>query len=208
MIENETLAEKISNETENLSESFMKMYSDDIGYIKILGIAGSVLPIILVFLDGSPSLIVLALSFIFVLLAMKKVDSLSKDTKSFEYMKQSFIVFIASAFIYLGLISVGLMSKYHSIGGLLSSYLLSFLVILSMALLSTYLYYKSYIELAKATGLKIFQLAAILMIVSIFMNLISETLSSMLIIISAIFIIIGWFGIKTIFSDNVEEPDD
>lgn len=204
MTEENSLAEKISNKTEDFASSFNKVYSDEIGYIKLLAITGSVLPIILAIFDGNVGLIALALSFILVLIALKKVDKLSEDTKSFRYMMMSFITFLVLGFIYIVFLAAFMSGWNYSIDNLLSHYLFSFIAALIMALLSTYFYYKSYIEIAKATGLKIFKIAAIMMIMSIFADFISETLSSILIVLSTVFIIIGWAGIKAITSKKEE----
>jgi len=208
MTEENSLAEKISNGVEGLSSSFNKIYSDEIGYIKLLAITGSISPIILAIFDGNVGLIVLTLSFILLLLALKKVDNLSQDTKSFKYMMMSFITFIILGLIYLIFLAAFMSGWNYSINNLLSHYLFSFIAALVMALLSTYFYYKSYIEIAKATGLNIFKIAAIMMIVSIFVDFISETLSSILIVVSTIFIIIGWYGIKTITSNKEESSSE
>ena len=205
MTEENSLAEKIGNGVEDFSSYFNKIYSDEIGYIKILAITGSLLPIILAIFDGNVGIIALGLSFILILLALKKIDNLSKYTKSFKYMMKSFVAFIILGLIYIIFLSSFMSSWNYSIDRLFSHYLFSVIFALVMALLSTYFYYKSYIEIAKATGLKIFKIAAIMMIVSIFVDFISETLSSILIVLSIIFIIIGWYGIKTITSDEVKK---
>ncbi len=208
MEKEKSLAENIDKKTDELVSSLKNIHSDDIGYIKLFAIIGSVLPIIFEFLNGTVGLIVLTISYILILLALKKVDNLSKNTKSYRYMIISLLAYISLGAIYIFSLSAFMSGWNPSFDNLLSHYLLSFSVALVMALISSYFYYKSYIEVAKATGLKIFKIAAILIIVGIFANLISETLSFLLSAVAIVFIIIGWYGVKKISSINEENIDD
>lgn len=205
MADEKSLAENIDKKTEELVSSLKKIHSDDIGYIKLFAIIGSVLPVLFAFLNGKAGLIIITISYILILLALKKVDNLSKNTKSYKYMIISLIAYISLGVIYIFSLSAFMSGWNLSFDNLLSNYLLSFSFALAMALISSYFYYKSYIEVTKATGLKIFKIAAILIIVGIFANLFSETLSSLLSAVAIVFIVIGWFGVKNISSSRDEK---
>ncbi len=208
MAEETSLAENIDKKTDELVSSLKSIHSDDIGYIKLFAITGSILPVLFAFVNGTIGLVILTISYILILLALKKVDNLSKNTKSYKYMIISLIAYISLGAIYIFSLSTVMSGYYNTLERLLSNYLLSFSFALVMALISSYFYYKSYLEVAKATGLKIFKIAAILIIIGIFTNLISETLSSLLSAVAIVFIIIGWYGVKKIHSMEEENIDD
>jgi len=206
-MKNENLADKITNPIESISSSLVDTYSEKgIGYIKLLAITGSALPIILALSNEKIGIIAMLLSFILILLAMKKVDNISTNTKSYRYMIISFIAYIIFSFVYIYSLTAAMSSWNFSTEKLFSRYLFQTITVAIMAFLSTY-YYKSYIELSKATRLNIFKIAAIMMIVSMFTVIISDTLSSLLIIVSAIFTLIGWISIKEIGSIQKEEDE-
>lgn len=207
MTDEKSLAENIDKKTEEIVSSLKSIHSNDIGYIKLFAISGSVLPILFTFLNGTVGLVIVTISYILILLALKKVDNLSKNTKSYKYMIISLIAYMSLGTIYIFTLAPVMSGYYNTLDRLLSHYLLSFSFALVMALISSYFYYKSYIEVTKATGLKIFKIAAILIIVGIFANLISETLSSLLSAIAIVFIVIGWYGVKNISSSEEENID-
>ena len=199
MSENNILADKISNSVENLSSSLLETYSNKgIGYIKLLAITGSTLPIILAFTDGKVGLFAMVLSFILILLAMKRIDSISTYTKSYKYMIISFITYIIFSSVYIYSLANFVSGWNFSFAALFSHYFIQTIIVVIMSLFSTYYFYKSYVEVSKATSLNIFKIAAIIMIVSMFTGIISDTLSSLLILVSTVFIIIGWTSVKTI----------
>jgi len=210
MKEKDTLADKISNTTEELSTSLVKTYSEKgIGYIKLLAIIGTALPIFLALVGDEVGTFVLILSFILVLLAMKRVDQITTSTKSFKYMTISFIAFIIFSSVYLFSLAAFVSGWNYSTSTLFSRYLPSTIVVILTAIVSTYYYYKSYVELSIATHLNIFKIAAIMMIVSAFIGIISDTLSSLLVLISIVFTIIGWISIKRIGSEEeIENKED
>jgi uncharacterized membrane protein len=212
MNDNETLADKISNPIEKFSSTIINTYSEKgIGYIKLLAIIGSVLPILLALIDGTVGIFVLLISFILIALAMKKVDQISTTTKSYKYMVMSLVAYIVFSLVYLFSLATVMGSWGYSIGSLFSHYFIQTIIAIIMSIASTYFYYKSYMELSKATNVNIFKIAAIMMIFSIFISVLSEALSSFLIFISTIFIIIGWYSVKSIgapLGAEVETKDD
>jgi uncharacterized membrane protein len=208
MADEKSLAENIDKKTDELVSSLKSIHSDDIGYIKLFAISGSVLPILFAFLNGTVGLVILTISYILILLALKKVDNLSKNTKSYKYMIISLIAYMSLGAIYIFTLAPVMSGYYNTLDRLLSHYFVSFSFALIMALVSSYFYYKSYVEVAKATGLKIFKIAAILMIVGSLANFISGTLSFLLSAVAIVFIIIGWYGIKKIPSIDEENVGD
>jgi len=191
----ENLANNISNTIENASTKIIDVYKEkNIGYIKLLGTVGSSMPIILAITDSNVGLFALFLSFIMILMAMKRMDFLNTKTKSFKYMLISALAYVIGTLITITLYGRLYFSFEYNISATI--------IVGIFYLISVYFYYKSYIQVSIATGLNIFKLAVIAVIISFFIIFVSETLSSILIFMSAIFIIIGWVSIKSVKNDS------
>lgn len=197
----DTLADRISTPIENLFFSIGDMYfKKGIGYVKVLAIVGSVLPIFLGIFGDHVGVFALMISFVLILLAMKRVDAMSgaKKTRSYRYMWGSFVSLVILGIVYLSSLANLLDSSYYSLGSILSEYFFQVAIAIVMALISTIYFYKSYAEVSKATNINLFKIAAILMILGTFISSFSSLLSSILIIVSSVFIIIAWISVRKI----------
>jgi len=208
MEKNENLAEKISSSLEGASSSFMKVYSKkDVGYIKLLALSGLALANIASFSDEGAGFLITVISLILILMAMQRVDQISMNTNAFGYMLVSAFGYAIISLIFLFVIATFTWDNAN-LGRLFSRYFFSLLIIFMLTVLSAYYYYKSYIELAKATNLSIFRTSAILIIVSIIMGIFSSFLSDIIFIIASVFTIIGWIGIKEIEQSQIEQSKE
>jgi hypothetical protein len=192
----EVVADKIENVADGLSSQFQDKKH---GRIKMFGILASGLILfqaIFSFLGADFNTSILSL--IATLVAFYYLDAYYK-TKAFQYIMITLVV----SFIALLIFAFSNISLYEIMGSQyrMKKYIVFMLGLMVLAAVEIYCVYKAYIEVCKASNIRLFQISAILLVASMITGYLTmsdffSVISGILYLFTSILLIISWLGVK------------
>lgn len=181
------LSENVVKKFDMLIGEFTNIYGDkNFGQIKLFGIVGSIL-----FLVGDFFPLGIWIGFVITLIAMYRADSICK-TKSFRKMLYgAFFKLLA-----VGIIAISIMAATNNAGVFgnnidVRDILVGNILAAIISIGFIYFFYRSYEQLAEATGSKLFKISGALIAIGLVVNPFVEILATFLVFVGAIGLVIS-----------------